>query len=208
MGARVEVRHHLPAVMCLLLAACTAASGGPSTTDPAPTATLRPAVAFVSGQEDVPQGQYLVVEWFTWNSGVTTDPALMCPYAAMIDFPGYSLVDGRLSFPGTIDDDGSLVGFAAQGQANGGAMGGGVSSGLTPILDLPFAYPYGEPILYAAYADGSIVVDVGGGFYQLAPGESWVSREEWDPSPTCHASRETRLTNYGLLSRAAIFGLE
>lgn len=210
-------RHFVLSPIALLLAACAAGPQEPSapptalpTSTPtvAPTATLRPAVDFVSGENAVPDGEYLFVEDFTVNDGVSTSDTGLCPYGAMIDFPGYSHADGGLSIYGGIAEDEGLIGFAGYGMANQGAMGGGVSSQLVPIQGLPFAFPSGSPIIHSAYSDGTIVAEIGGSVFLLAPGEAWVARWEGDPSPDCHAVSVTRFTNFGLLPREAIDGLE
>jgi hypothetical protein len=201
----------------MLLAACVTGPQEPpatptaiptSTATVAPTPTLRPADGFVSGENAIPDGEYLFVEYFTVNDGVATDGIGLCPYAAMIDFLGYGHSDGRLTIYGGMADDGSLIGFAGYGSANQGAMGGGVSSQLAPIQELPFAFPHGSAIVHSAYSDGTIVTEIAGSAFLLAPGEAWVERWESDPSPDCHAVSLSRFTNFGLLTREAIRGLE
>ncbi len=200
----------LMAVCVAMLCSCSAfpgqASATPSPSVP-PTPTLRPAVAFVPGENEIPAGEYLFVEYFTWNDGVASADTGLCPYAAMIDFPGYSFSDGRLSFPGMIDDDAGLLGFVGDGMANLGDMGGGISSQVIPIRELPFLFANGISGIHAAYADGTVVAEILGRFFLLGPGEAWHARYESDPSPDCHATTTTRLTNYGLLPREAISGL-
>ena len=181
----------------VLSAACSPSLPSPT---PEPAATLRPATAFIEGENQLPDNRYLFLEYFTHNDGGVTDPASLCPDAAMIDFPGYSFSDRSLSFPGELPDDVSLLGLVGVGTSNAGAMGGGVSSGLNAIDGLPYALPNGAAIIHAAYEDGTVVAEIDGAFFYLSPGESWARRSEWDPAPECHRISITRLSNFGLLA--------
>ncbi len=202
------LRHRLlVAPIAVVLVACAIGPQAPSVAPSDITIpTLRPAVDFVSGENRMPEGEYLFVEYFTWNDGVSTGDA-SCP-GGFIDFPGYEYTDDMLTVFRGIVDNGSSIGFAGHGSTNQGAMGGGTASQVVPIQELPFAFPSGGPIVHSADSDGTIVAEIAGSPFYLAPGEAWEARLETDPSPGCHATSVTRFTNFGLLPREAIDGLE
>jgi hypothetical protein len=195
------------AFIALAAAACGSAEASatpmPSATPLPPTPTLRPAGAYIEGQEDAPEGRYLFVEYFVVDGG--SSPTGNCPNAAMIDFPGYSFTGGVLqAMPGPLPTGEGVLGYAAFGSTNTGAMGGGVSSRLDVIMDLPFSLPYDVVIIHTVAADGEIVAEVGGAEYLIGPGESWAQTSEWDPTPECHRTSVTRFTNHGLLDESRL----
>ncbi len=190
--------------LALAIGACSAASlAGRPTLSPALSPTLRAASDYVEGQVAALNAQCLFVEYFVVNNGVSL--AAECPEASMIDFPGYSFSDGVLTVqPAPLPDGLDIVGYAGFGQANTGAMGGGISSQLELISGLPYALPYKVAIVHALEPTGEIVVEVGGGLYRMAPGESWTRTDESDPTPDCHRTTTVRFTNFGLLERSQI----
>jgi hypothetical protein len=168
-----------------------------------PTPTLRPAISYVDGHTPILQGMYFFIEYFVVNDG--TSSASECPGAAMIDFPGYSFSQGILTTgPMSLADLTPALGFLGFGQANTGAMGGGVSSNLEVISGLPFSLPYDVATIHALDATGEIVAEIQGSSYLLAPGESWVQAYESDPTEDCHRTTTARLTNHGLVDESQI----
>jgi len=180
-------------ILTSVLAACRPVPKRPT---PAATQPLEPATEFVPGESRVPEGKYPFVE--AWESVVGYSTGDECPGARMIDFPTYSFVEGRLS--GLEKPKGDVIGFFGQGTSNGGAMGGGTSSELRTIEQLPFMLPWGNSV-QSILEDGTVLLQVSSGqTYWLRPGQSWIEYFESDPDPTCHVISTFRLTNFGLLN--------
>lgn len=196
----------LAILLLVILAACAplVPLNPPATLTPTPlnvppTPTLRPAVDFVQGINQVPAGKVLFVEYWRVSDGSGN-----CPGAVMIDFPGYSFSAGQLdAYTGISSPTGKLdagiIGLLGDGDTNRGAMGGGISSGLYAIQSLPYPIEHHLGTIYSVYQQGEIVVDIWGQTFWLEPGQSWVLQVGGDPSSECHTITTYRFTNYGFL---------
>ena len=186
-------------MFALALTACESASPQPFYPTLAPTPALDPAIGFVTGENHVPAGKYPFVE--LWITTVGYSRSGECKDALMIDFPTYSFSDGRLSlYTGLADLDVNrdMIGFFGLGISNDGAMGGGASSELQVIQQLPFVA--GNESIQSILEDGTLALQIADGqSYWLHPGQARIEYNEYDPDPDCHVILVSRLTNFGLL---------
>ena len=186
-------------MFALALTACESASPQPFYPTLAPTPALDPAIGFVTGENHVPAGKYPFVE--LWITTIGYSRSGECRDALMIDFPTYSFSDGRLSlYTGLADLDVNrdMIGFFGLGISNDGAMGGGASSELRVIQQLPFVA--GNESIQSILEDGTLALQIADGqSYWLHPGQARIEYNEYDPDPDCHVILVSRLTNFGLL---------
>ena len=214
-----------------MVGACAPPEDGPPVTRAPllPTPAVTPAPEHVPGTVEQPAGHYLFVESWTDTAGE------QCEVSLMIDFPTYGYdcpaCGGRARIPAGAQIEGlsaegvrgepdpaRLRGFAGSGESVSG-IGGGISSELHPIHDLPYTIPSAETetVVRSVAAGGSIVVEVGEEMVLLGPGESWVrtgyADEEvldgWYPPGTpapqaCYAVVTERVTNFGWLPAGQI----
>jgi hypothetical protein len=174
----------------------------------------RPPLAseFVDGQNEMPPDKYLFVEYWSDSKGISTSGR--CKDATMIDYPTYSYHSGSLSAFGTNMRRGmrntgsSLVGFLGCGRSLNGAMGGGISSEIHVIEELPYIMltpgQYEIGIIHSVDAQGGVVVTIDNSTYLLEPGRKWARIIESDPDPNCHLVSRISLTNYGLLDKSQV----
>lgn len=194
----------LTSFLLTLLTACSAvppsATAFPAT--PAPTQT--PFTDYSVGALDVPPGRFLFIE-YTPNS--TCSPECNCPVVEpprnLYEFTG----DGCLwmdpeAFRGgqVLDElmDAGLTGLYGYGQWR---------EGIYPISSLPYsAPPYDVLQIYSIRSDGSVIVSIQERVMLLLPGETWSnsSLSMWESPPGCTKRYDSRLTNYGFLSREQI----
>jgi hypothetical protein len=211
----------------------------PPTYEPLPpTPVLQPATEFTEGEANIPDDQYLFVEFWSHIAGSST-----CKEQITIDFPTYQYdCDDRFctsqwsaQVPSTdittltswsllrmwpLLDSTSVRGFAGDGTSLSG-IGGGIGSSLNPITDFP--YLTDSYTIYSVTSNGTIVAQVNGTTVYIEPGQSWLNFERTgpeqaqellgiDPSQVatdCILTISRRLTNFGLLESNMIdVGLE
>jgi hypothetical protein len=150
----------------------------------------------------VPEGQYLFVEYWT-RSVLGADCPGLC-----IDFPTYYFdpQSGELAVYvplSALDDDD--VGYVGSGHSLGG-MGCGASSGLTKIRWCPF--PQDDITLRYVDETGTITLERESKVIVLGAGEAWVSDEEpetWDWLGTkCVVTSTHYIANYAFQDRNKI----
>jgi WD40 repeat protein len=158
---------------------------------PAPTATFVPAVDFVNGLVVLPPEKYLFVEAWRNLHGVGNCEGLM------IDFPTYNIHDGSLQGNLNLAADASIVGFFGEGTSNSGTAGGGASSELMPMYELP--YQYGQFTVHSVDSRGLIVITIDGESIYMEPGRSWSHQTQRTDENGCQLTNRFILRNYGLV---------
>jgi hypothetical protein len=178
---------------------------------PCPPQPLQVPSTYVPGMDDIPDGQYLFVEW--WASHDRSPPRECGGY---YDEPTYA--GGREHLSGYLWQSSPsgipVKGFSGAGHSSSGGGFCGAFSTLSTITTFPFVVPdvsgppifvvpgadvsEGDIVIQSADANGAIVAEVKGCAVWIEPGQSWKYQvNSFGLSGT--QSTVYRLTNYGLL---------
>ncbi len=191
-------------VLALGIAGAVVGRIGGSTGPACPPPGLQSASAYVPGVADIPDGQYLFVEW--WRDQVQSSLGGCQLY---FDEPTYS--GGNEGLMGWISRGAGsdpVRGFWGAGYSSRGRKCGAFSE-LTPIRSFPFVAPAaagfseGDIVIHSVDASGAIVAEVKGCTVWIEPGQRW-SHEEHASGLQGPETTFYRLTNYGLLDESQI----
>ena len=187
-------------IVLLSLQACSSLGNQSVQGTPIPlTPTLEPAINFEKGNSQVPSGYYAFIE-FSGDSVFSPE----CQRAP--GPPGPPRYDFRSS--GELVTSQSYISPALSSHLVGLFGYAGSRPNQLYVIDaLPYkAPPYDEFIIYSVDAQGVATIEIRDKTYFIKPGQSWTDSGDvkQEPPAGCHVAYSTRLSNYGLLSRAQI----
>lgn len=131
---------------------------------------LVPGVDYIEGAAEVPEGEYLLVEFITEITPCGRGQLL-------IDFPDYEYENGTLS--GYVlhseehDLENPVIGYFGRYEKPAAGLGSGAYSTLTAFHSLPFHCLSTPVTLLSIDSEGTVVADVNGDVVKLEVGESW-----------------------------------
>ena len=164
--------------------------------------TLEPAANFEKGISQVPKGYYIFIE-FSYRDVCSTE----CQCAPGPVKPSYNFTtSGEL-----VTDQENIIPALSTPIVGFFGYDPTARDRLYVIDTLPYKTPpYDEVTIYSVDSQGTATMEVDSKTYFIKPGQSWTDSGvlKREPPTGCHISYTTRLSNYGLLTKAQIrFGV-